>query len=337
MSTPATKRLIKKLAIGLGIAALALAAAVFATRFQRDELAIRLWALRKQIKTGWIGHPALVHLKMMSEQTLFIPKCHNIQFYVKIIASDKFTKKKGNDSQLDVSVTDPFAPENYKDIFIDSLSDTHALLYNKFHLVPYHVLIVTKQFVHQNTMLNEADFEASLTVMKALEGFVFFNSGREAGASQDHKHLQAIPYSSFPNQYIPIGALIEKRMTEEKAPVTYFMLPEFQFKHVFYMFNPTVTKGLNDGTLKEKVKFLEAAYRGCLSKLGNEDLKIAYNMVLTKHWMFLVLRKTESTPDMIKINAVAFTGSFAVRSDEEYKHILNHDPFNILTQVSYPL
>ena len=61
-----------------------------------------------------------------------------------------------------------------------------------------------------------------------------------------------------------------------------------------------------------------------------------YNMVITRHWMLLVLRSEESSMNKIKINAVGFTGSFAVKSEEDYQFILKEDPFNILAQVTYP-
>jgi ATP adenylyltransferase len=40
--------------------------------------------------------------------------------------------------------------------------------------------------------------------MKAMDGFLFYNSSPIAGASQSHKHLQVIPVSSLPNKRIPI-------------------------------------------------------------------------------------------------------------------------------------
>ncbi len=53
--------------------------------------------------------------------------------------------------------------------------------------------------------MNLRDFEASLITMKALDGFIFYNSGPISGASQSHKHLQVVPVSSLPNRKIPIN------------------------------------------------------------------------------------------------------------------------------------
>ena len=53
-------------------------------------------------------------------------------------------------------------------------------------------------------MLNLKDFIAILKTMKSLNGFAYYNSGIAAGASQNHKHIQVIPYSALPNRKIPI-------------------------------------------------------------------------------------------------------------------------------------
>eukprot|EP00826_Nyctotherus_ovalis_P065685 TRINITY_DN9660_c0_g1_i5.p1 TRINITY_DN9660_c0_g1~~TRINITY_DN9660_c0_g1_i5.p1 ORF type:complete len:334 (+),score=58.07 TRINITY_DN9660_c0_g1_i5:173-1174(+) len=326
--------LLKKVAIGFGAAAIAVCTAVVAVKLSYNKLYDELSKLRRKIKSGWQGNPALEPLKVRSEITLFLPKCHKIQFYVKIVTSKNFGNPQKVDSNEIEDRYGPFAKENCKPIFIANLSETHCLLYNKFHLVPYHVIIVTKEFVKKNTPLNADDFFASLKVMKALHGLVFFNSGPKSGGSQEHKNLQSIPYSCYLYHSIPIDILIDSQPIDESTP--YFTLPQFNFKHIFYRFTPNVTKDLSYGNIKERAKLLEDAYKKCLKRLDNEDLSIAYNMVLAKNWMFIVLRKEGMAMNKIKINAVAFTGSFAVRSEEDYQFILTQDPFNILAQVAFP-
>jgi len=65
----------------------------------------------------------------------------------------------------------------------DQLTKTHRLLFNKFPCRPHHVLIVTKEKEKQEDLLNIRDLEASLIVMKTLDGFIYFNAGEKAGAS----------------------------------------------------------------------------------------------------------------------------------------------------------
>lgn len=62
---------------------------------------------------------------------------------------------------------DPFAP--YDDaLWVDHLSATHTLLLNKFNVVPYHVLVVTKDFQPQTDSLNLQDFAATWQVIQVL-------------------------------------------------------------------------------------------------------------------------------------------------------------------------
>ena len=71
----------------------------------------------------------------------------------------------------------------------DNLTKTHRLLFNKYFAREYHVLVITKEKEKQGDPLNERDMEASLLVIKALDGFIFYNSGPVSGASQTHKHI----------------------------------------------------------------------------------------------------------------------------------------------------
>jgi len=65
----------------------------------------------------------------------------------------------------------------------ENLTAYHRLIFNKFINRNYHVLIVTKDAKKQKSLLNEEDFKASLIVMKSLDGVLFYNGGKEAGAS----------------------------------------------------------------------------------------------------------------------------------------------------------
>ena len=73
--------------------------------------------------------------------------------------------------------------------FIDHVSDTHSLVYNKYSVVPRHSVIITRQFEQQTDPLTKQDFEAAVRVMLSMDAFIIFNGGFEAGASIMHKHL----------------------------------------------------------------------------------------------------------------------------------------------------
>ena len=277
---------IKPYIIGFGFASLAIAGAFVATKFFRSRLTSEISRLRLKIKAGWVGNEGLAQIKIKSEMNF---QFQSMKYQIKLLEAKKFIPPP----QIPDAKFDPFARENYGSFFISDLSEEHTLLIE--------VEILTKKI--QKTAI---DFTQCLKVMDALEGFVYFNSGPKSGASQRHKHIQGIPYSSFPISKMPIESLIKNRKGE------YYCLDEFKFKHIFYGFDNDIIKTIENKNYHESAVLIERIYKECLRKLNNESLTIEYNMLLTNHWIFLVSRSKESVMDKIKINAMAFTGSFIV-------------------------
>lgn len=79
----------------------------------------------------------------------------------------------------------PFEPG----AFIDELTATHSLIFNKFSVSDHHVIVITKDFEKQIDPLNFEDFKASAITMVSMNAFMFFNSGFNSGASILHKHM----------------------------------------------------------------------------------------------------------------------------------------------------
>jgi len=304
----------------IGIGAVSFLSAILVARYLHKQLAIL--HLRHQIKTKWVGNEAFDQIKLIGRIQLELDKYKPMKFYYKIKAPEEYKVVR--------RVFDPFTEDNSRAMFITHLSPTHNLIFNKYWVSPYHVLIITKEFVVQNTPLTFEDFVETLKVMKALKGFAFFNSGPKAGASQTHKHIQAIPYNSYPNSKIPIDVLIGDKKGE------YFSLPQFKFQHLFFQFNKQTMKQITRNKFKEVASTLQEIYKTCLKKLNNEDLAKEYNIILTNRWLVMVLRSAELTEHKIKINAMGFTGSFLI-DQKEVPKLISEDPFSILAQVSYPL
>ena len=95
------------------------------------------------------------------------------------------TAKKGN--------RNPFLPYD-PNLFVADVSESHVCLLNKYPILEGHLLIVTREFRHQETLLTCDDFAAAWRCLAETDGVVFYNSGPIAGASQPHKHLQLIPH-----------------------------------------------------------------------------------------------------------------------------------------------
>jgi ATP adenylyltransferase len=92
---------------------------------------------------------------------------------------------------------DPFVEPFEPGAFIDEVTETHSLIFNKFSVCDQHVIVITKDFEKQIDPLNIDDFKATSIVMASMNAFMFFNSGFNSGASIMHKHMQIIPYSSI--------------------------------------------------------------------------------------------------------------------------------------------
>lgn len=77
---------------------------------------------------------------------------------------------------------------------------------NKYPVIPNHFILATKSYKDQRQLLEEDDLEATLSCLRTWgeEGsrgggqrmnklFAFFNSGKQSGASQPHRHIQFLP------------------------------------------------------------------------------------------------------------------------------------------------
>jgi len=290
----------------------------------------RMEILRNKIQTKYINNTNIELFILKQETAVSLEKYKDISFNVKMIASKKpeSPKEKGSN---------PFDKEVCKNKYIAELSSTHALIYNEYPMVPLHILIITKEFESQMAPLSAADFYSVLEVMSSMNYFVFFNGGLNAGASQKHKHLQAIPHDSFSGD-LPLNMLVKKSKLKGETinNVQYTRVEAFRFAHVLCKFNNLVS-GLSDENIEERSKQLEAMYIESQKRLANSKLNIAYNMILTKEWMLIVLRKCELALNLIRVNALGFVGSFAVRSEVEYEFVQNTNPIEILNSITFPI
>ena len=86
----------------------------------------------------------------------------------------------------------PFIPWDSR-LEIQPINDKHTLILNKYPVQIGHMLLITNSWQPQNGWLNEDDFDAILNVDNDTTGLWFFNSSKEAGASQPHRHFQLLP------------------------------------------------------------------------------------------------------------------------------------------------
>jgi ATP adenylyltransferase len=279
----------------------------------------------------------------------------NIKFNIKLL---KILAKKpqGNRDFFSPLITkekqvdkDPFVEPFENGAFIDEITDTHSLIFNKFSVCERHVIVITKDFMRQIDPLDIEDFKASIITMGSLNAFMFFNSGFNSGASIMHKHMQIIPYDSMDADYdgkttfVPVEQEALKFIQENDLDkVGSFKLPQFsKFKHIFYRIDHDFFDRVNESeeSADEMSEKLEQYYWECLKALGNEehDNDISYNLVLTKNFLFVALRQVEAVKEddqTVTVNSLGFVGTHAVKREEDLNLINKYSPIGILEMIS---
>ena len=249
-----------------------------------------------------------------------------IKFVIRILANLNRKEADKEKQEQQTSRTgkefNPFLPYE-KDLFVADISDTHVCILNKFNVVDFHLLIITRIFEEQESLLTLEDFTAMWTCLGEFEGLVFYNGGKLAGASQRHKHLQIVPFTETD---IPISPLLKTAKLENDMGT----IQEFPFLHAF--------TNLNRG---ESPKVTLEKYHTLLQKMGIKPLENnlqsgAYNLLITQKWMLIVPRKQEEI-EGISINSLGFAGALLVKNQQQMELVKNIKPMEILSKVAFPV
>lgn len=222
---------------------------------------------------------------------------------------------KGAPRLADNPFLDPEPP-----LVVGPVGEAHLAVLNKFSVLRQHLLLVTRHFVDQRTLLAEGDFAALSQCMEQAEVLAFYNGGPQAGASQAHKHVQVVTLPLSPRRSVPMSALLER----EPA-----MLP---FRHAF-------TRLARGDTAQPDA--LLAAYRSLLERAGIEPVRRdgiewqsrPYSLVVTHEWMLVVPRSRDRFHG-ISINTLAFAGSFFVRDRAQLDTVARAGPMRVLASVA---
>lgn len=225
------------------------------------------------------------------------------------------------------SNADPFLPYD-PDLFVADLSPTHVALLNKFNVVDHHLVMATRAFEEQTTLLTREDCAALLLCLTEIDGLGFYNAGPAAGASQRHKHLQLIPLATLPDAHLPITPLLRSvRMTGATGSV-----PGFPFLHAYAPMHPGWLDQRNDGATA-----LLACYRSLrrAAGLSDETPSTPYNLLVTRQWLLLVPRSQEFFEE-ISINALGFAGALLVKDAAQLELLRMRGPMTALRHVALP-
>jgi ATP adenylyltransferase len=253
-----------------------------------------------------------------------------VRFVVRQVSS---LARKADKRQKELDATDnPFLPYE-KELFVADISPSHLALLNKFQVIEHHLLIVTRHFEEQETLLTLADLQALWICMAEFEGLGFYNGGRVAGASQRHKHLQIVPLPlADEGPTLPIESLLVAASVGE----TIITIPGLPFVHAYTRLDPTLVQRVRDAadvTLERYYALLNAVGLPALRIAGELRQSAPYNLLVTRNWMLLVPRSKEYFHS-ISVNALGFAGSLFVRDQEQMKQVSAVGPMKVLQQVS---
>ena len=215
------------------------------------------------------------------------------------------------------------------DLFVAPISATHIALLNKFSAVEHHLLIATRTFEDQRCQLTQKDCEALLIGLTEIDALGFYNAGREAGASQTHKHLQLMPLDATVAP-LPIEPLLRFAQTDR------MIVPRLPFRHAYAAMdhdwtNPEKDSGASLHACYRKV--LHAAGLFVDAPSGSHELIAPYNLLMTRKWMLVVPRSHECFQG-ISVDALGFAGMFLVKDRQQLATLRRFGPMTALQHVT---
>jgi len=259
---------------------------------------------------------------------------HGVPFVVRVVDNLARKAKRPEDPGGDPTAkANPFLPYDPA-MFVADISPSHVGLLNRFNVVDHHLLVVTREFVNQESPLTLADFEAFWLCMPEFPALGFYNSGIVAGASQPHRHLQLVPLPLSPHgSRIPMEPLFQEATTVNGVG----QVKRLSFAHAIAPIDSegsVSARRLAKSTLKQ--------YENMLQMLGvgthihaSEPLLDPYNLLITRDWMALVPRSRECYAS-ISLNALAFAGALLVQDDRQLRALREHGPMAALQHVGVP-
>lgn len=274
-----------------------------------------LWTSVKQRTEHALKCGALLSIPTESE---FIEQ-DGVNFQVRILSNleRKYTAKKQQDKVKDFN---PFLPYE-QDLWVADISETHVCLLNKFNVVDHHILIITRAFEEQETLLTLADFTAMWACLAEIDGLVFYNGGKQAGASQPHKHLQLVPLPMTPTgEQIPIAPLFASAQFQDQVGT----IPQLPFAHAFTR--------LDTPTAQATLERYHTLLNAIAIHPENGKQSGAYNLLATREWM-LVIPRTQEDYQGIAVNSLGFAGALLVRNQQQMLLLKELSPMTILSRV----
>lgn len=253
---------------------------------------------------------------------------NGVAFVIRVVSSlaRKDQNHRIQQVKYDGRGVNPFLPPE-PDLFVGDISATHFAVLNKFNVIENHLLIVTRTFEHQETLLNDSDFAALWRCLREFPSLGFYNGGTVAGASQPHKHLQLVPLPfAATGPSVPMDPLLRSASPIGRVGVC----GRLPFRHAFVRLD----------TQAPCSDMLSALYAAMLKTAGLVPVERRdgvyqsgpYNLLITSEWMLLIPRSKEYF-DTISINGLGYAGSLFVKNAQQADLMEKHGPMSVLTDV----
>tara|TARA_Y100001968_G_scaffold114413_1_gene103859 strand:- start:1048 stop:1884 length:837 start_codon:yes stop_codon:yes gene_type:complete len=216
----------------------------------------------------------------------------------------------------------PFIPWDFR-LEIKPVNEKHTLILNKYPVQLGHMLLITNSWEAQNGWLNLDDFKAIVNVDNDTSGLWFFNSSKEAGASQPHRHFQLLPRNSKSTicpRYKWFCSLLNKK-SNYTSKISHCISIKSRSRNGLCSANELFT-----------------SYKSMISEMNmgviNNNTKPSkpYNLLITPEWIALITRKTDRS-NGFNINALGFAGYFLGTKNSNVDKLIEFGPEEILKDV----
>jgi len=268
-------------------------------------------------------------LPIETDQTLV--EDGGVRFLVRSVSNLERKAEERRRLAMEPRPGNPFLPPE-PPLRVGAIGERHLAVLNKFNVLERHLLIVTREFEHQERLLTEADFAALWACLAEFPSLGFYNGGREAGASQPHKHLQLVPLPLVNGETeLPISPLIDGASRQGRLGDH----PGLPFRNAFAPIhsdlppNPLAAAAILHDLYEEMLGFVGI---GELEREGELRQSMPYNLLVTRRWMLLAPRRQEFYQG-ISVNALGFAGSLFVRNQEEMALVKAVGPMQLLQRV----
>ena len=216
----------------------------------------------------------------------------------------------------------PFIPWDTR-LEIQPVNKLHTLILNKYPVQIGHMLLITNNWHPQSGWLDFDDFQAIAEVDSDTSGLWFFNSSKEAGASQPHLHFQLLPRDVNENicpRYEWFCSLLNNK--------NQYMS---EISHCISI------KARNKSSNSDAIDLYELYKSMSIDMhLGDIDTNSKpikpYNLLITSEWIALITRKTDRS-NGFSINALGFAGYFLGTKKSDIDTLIKFGPEKILKNV----